>query len=106
LTDKAARMLPPPAPASTPADAFAAIKAGPPPPQAKLVKAAIMNDVKKAILDNKALSKVGIVDFVYHQFRDRASRAEVKNTIEMVAEKQGSGRTKEWCLRPGHEMTV
>jgi len=104
LTDKALHMPPPPAPAHS--DAFAAIKAGPPPPQAKLVKAEIMNDVKKAILDNKALSKVGIIDFVYHQFRDNASRTEVKNTIETVAEKQGAGRAKEWCLRPGHEMSV
>ncbi|KAI6782391.1 Chromatin assembly factor 1 subunit-like protein [Emericellopsis cladophorae] len=104
LTDQALHMPPPPAPAQS--DAFAAIKAGAPPPQAKLVKAEIMNDVKKAILDNKALSKVGIIDFVYHQFRDNASRTEVKNTIETVAEKQGAGRAKEWCLRPGHEMAV
>ena len=98
-------MLPPPAPAN----AFAALggtttTTGP--VSVKLVKADILNDVKKAILDNKALSKVGIVDFVFQQFRDSASKVEVKNTIEHVAERiKGSGKTKEWGLKSGHEMT-
>jgi chromatin assembly factor 1 subunit A len=72
----------------------------------KLVKPELLNDVKQAILDNKALSKVGIVDFIFHQFRDSASRLEVKNTIEHVAEKKGAGRIKEWELKPGHEITL
>ncbi|KAL7790896.1 chromatin assembly factor 1 subunit A domain-containing protein [Trichoderma ceciliae] len=72
----------------------------------KLVKPELMNDVKQAILDNKALSKVGIVDFIFHQFKDSASRTEVKNTIEHVAEKKGPGRAKEWELKPGHEITL
>lgn len=72
----------------------------------KLVKSELMNDIKRAILDNKALSKVGIIDFIFHQFRDSVSRAEVKNTIEMVAEKKGAGRSKEWDLKPGHEIKL
>ncbi|EHK26139.1 uncharacterized protein TRIVIDRAFT_188521 [Trichoderma virens Gv29-8] len=72
----------------------------------KLVKPELLNEIKKAILDNKALSKVGIVDFIFHQFKDSASRLEVKNTIEHVAEKKGTGRTKEWELKPGHEITL
>ncbi|KAL6910743.1 chromatin assembly factor 1 subunit A domain-containing protein [Trichoderma evansii] len=72
----------------------------------KLVKPELLNDVKQAILDNKALSKVGIVDFIFHQFKDNASRLEVKNTIEHVAEKKGAGRVKEWELKPGHEITL
>ncbi|EHK41742.1 hypothetical protein TRIATDRAFT_321911 [Trichoderma atroviride IMI 206040] len=72
----------------------------------KLVKPELLNGVKQAILDNKALSKVGIVDFIFHQFRDSASRLEVKNTIEHVAEKKGAGRIKEWELKPGHEITL
>lgn len=63
-----------------------------------------MDDVKKAILENAALSKVGIIDFVFHQFRDNVSRAEVKNTLEHVAEKKGAGRQKAWALKPGHEL--
>ncbi|KAL7974680.1 chromatin assembly factor 1 subunit A domain-containing protein [Trichoderma sp. SZMC 28014] len=72
----------------------------------KLVKPELLNGVKQAILDNKALSKVGIIDFIFHQFRDSASRLEVKNTIEHVAEKKGAGRIKEWELKPGHEITL
>jgi chromatin assembly factor 1 subunit A len=98
-------MPPPPAPA----DAFAALTASsaPAPTGAplKLVKDEILNDVKRAIVENKAMSKVGIVDFIFHKFREASiSRAEVKNTLEYVAEKRGSGRTKEWELRDGHEI--
>ena len=95
-------MPPPPAPA----DAFAALKSGPPAAPTKVVKDDIMNDVKKAILDNKGLSKVGIIDFVFQQFRDNATRTEVKNTIEMVAEKRGSGRVKEWTLKSEHGISA
>ena len=48
---------------------------------------------------------VGIVDFIFNQFRDSVSRAEVKNTLELVAEKKGQGRAKTWALKPGHEVT-
>lgn len=72
---------------------------------AKVVKSDIMDGVKKSILANKALSKAGIVDFVFQQFRDNATRTEVKNTIELVAErKKGTGKVKEWDLKPGHEI--
>lgn len=100
--EKAAAMLPPP----TPANAFAALtKAGPPASgPTKIVKDDILDDIKKAILDNKLLSKVGIVDYVYQQFREKTTRTEVKNTIELVAEKKGTGRVKEWELRPGFEL--
>ncbi|KAJ6438346.1 incA protein domain-containing protein [Purpureocillium lavendulum] len=98
------KMAPPPAPAN----AFAALgaNAGAAAGPVKVVKSELLNDVKRAILDNKALSKAGTVDFIFHQLRGNVSRAEVKNTIEMVAEKTGSGRTKEWSLRPGHEIRL
>lgn len=101
-TAKTAKMPPPP----TPSNAFAALDggaaAGARPD--KMVKDELLTDVKQAILANKALSKVGIIDFVFQQFRSDASRAEVKNTIEYVAEKKGAGRSKEWALKPGHEI--
>ena len=78
----------------------------PPAAPIKVVKDEIMDDVKKAILDNKGLSKVGIIDVVFQQFRDQASRTEVKNTIELVAEKQGPGRAKEWVLKPEHGISA
>ena len=98
-------MPPPPAPAN----ALAALSnpAAPATDAVKLVKDEILDDLKRAILDNKRLSKAGIVDVLYQQFRDRSSRLEVKNTIEFVAEKKkGTGRGKEWELRPGHELQV
>ncbi|KIL91473.1 hypothetical protein FAVG1_05089 [Fusarium avenaceum] len=98
------KMPPPP----TPSNAFSALtgsnnNAGG--DALKLVKSELLDDVKRAILNNKALSKVGIIDFLYHQFRDNVSRTEVKNTVEMVAEKTGKGRSKEWALKSGHEIT-
>ncbi|KAJ3474937.1 hypothetical protein NLG97_g9635 [Lecanicillium saksenae] len=104
-TAAAEKMPPPPAPT----DAFAALTSGSAADAApvKLVKAELMNDIKKAILENKALSKVGIVDFIFNQFRTVVSRMEVKNTLELVAEKKkGTGKTKEWELKPGHEIAL
>lgn len=97
-------MPPPPAPTN----AFAALDGSAANVSAptKLVKAELLNDFKRAILDNKALSKVGIIDFIFHQFRNSVSRAEVKNTLEHVAEKKGAGRSKEWDLKPGHEIVL
>jgi chromatin assembly factor 1 subunit A len=97
-------MPPPP----TPSNAFSALTGGNSNAGGdalKLVKSELLDDVKRAILNNKALSKVGIIDFLYHQFRDNVSRTEVKNTVEMVAEKTGKGRSKEWTLKSGHEIT-
>lgn len=102
-SDGSSKMPPPP----TPANAFSALtgsngNTGGDPP--KLVKSELLDDVKRAILSNKVLSKVGIIDFLYHQFRDDVSRTEVKNTVELVAEKIGKGRSKEWALKSGHEI--
>ncbi|OAQ99533.1 hypothetical protein LLEC1_05468 [Akanthomyces lecanii] len=97
------KMPPPPAPVN----AFAALSSGiADTAPVKLVKTELMNDVKKAILQNKALSKVGIIDFIFQQFRDRVSRIEVKNTLELIAEKKGTGKMKEWDLKPGHEISM
>jgi chromatin assembly factor 1 subunit A len=103
-SESTTKMPPPPAPAN----AFAALGSGAAnaTASAKLVKAELLNDFKQAILDNRALSKVGIIDFIFHQFRNNVSRAEVKNTLEHVAEKKGTGRTKEWDLKPGHEIVL
>ncbi|KAM0240576.1 hypothetical protein ACHAPO_002477 [Fusarium lateritium] len=102
-SETATKMPPPP----TPSNAFAALTGGSNGGSGgtlKLVKSELLDDVKRSILENKALSKVGIIDFIYHQFRDGASRVEVKNTVELVAEKTGKGRTKEWSLKSGHEI--
>ena len=102
--EKTLKMPPPPAPANAFSALTGATSGGGASGAVKMVKSELLDDVKRAILDNKALSKVGIIDFIFHQFRDNVSRMEVKNTVEHVAEKKGSGRTKEWDLKPGHEI--
>ncbi|KAH6987748.1 chromatin assembly factor 1 subunit A-domain-containing protein [Ilyonectria sp. MPI-CAGE-AT-0026] len=95
--------MPPP---SAPTNAFAALAGGTPAADApKLVKNEIMDDVKRAILNHSALSKVGMEDVVFQMFRTNASRTEVKNTLVHVAERQGKGRQKTWVLKPGHGIT-
>jgi chromatin assembly factor 1 subunit A len=100
--EKVAKMAPPPAPTN----AFAKLNGGESGSGAgpgKLVKAELMNDIKQTILDHKALSKVGMVEIIFQKFRESSvTRNEVKATIEHVAEKKGSGRSKEWELRDGH----
>lgn len=66
----------------------------------------LLNDVKRAIVQNRRLSKLAIIDYIFHQFSDGLSRAEVKNTLEQVAEKRGPGRLKEWTLKQGHEIPL
>lgn len=70
------------------------------------MKEGLLNAVKQAILDNKDLSKVGMMDVIFQRFREDVSRTEVKNTVEYIAEKKGSGRSKEWTLKSGHEITI
>ncbi|KAK7403632.1 hypothetical protein QQX98_010597 [Neonectria punicea] len=95
--------MPPP---SAPANAFVALAGGAATDGLKLVKSELMDDVKKAILDNAALSKIGILDVIYYQFAsNKVSRTEVKNTLERVAERKGQGRQKAWALKPGHEIS-
>lgn len=102
-SDKASKMPPPP----TPTNAFEALtnttSAGTA-PAGKLVKAELMDELKQTVLDNKALSKMGIIDFVFHKLKGKATRTEVTNTIAHVAERTGAGRAKEWSLKEGHEL--
>ncbi|KAI9149371.1 chromatin assembly complex, subunit p90 [Paramyrothecium foliicola] len=103
-SNEKAKMPPPPAPTN----AFEALtntsnSSGAAAP-GKLVKAELMTELKQTILENKALSKVGIIDFIFHKLKGRASRTEVSNTLAYVAEKTGTGRAKEWSLKEGHGL--
>ncbi|PHH70918.1 hypothetical protein CDD82_6849 [Ophiocordyceps australis] len=71
----------------------------------KLVKSTLMDGVKQAILDHSTYSKMGIIDIIWRQFQHDSSRTEVKNTIELVAEKKGAGRLSRWDLRAGHGIS-
>lgn len=105
--DAGTKMPPPPAPVA--ANALAALgthSANSNSGATKMVKPELMDDLKRAILNNKQLSKMGILDVVFSQFRNTTTKVEVKNTIEAVAERTGNGRVKEWALKPGHEIAL
>lgn len=95
-SEEAAKMAPPPAPSN----AFEGMRKGTEAETPKLVKQELWDDMKRVILDHKALSKGSIVDIIFHQFGNSVSRVEVKNTIERIAEKKGPGRSKEWHIKP------
>ncbi|KAM4056333.1 chromatin assembly factor 1 subunit A domain-containing protein [Hirsutella rhossiliensis] len=99
-SEEGSKMAPPP----TPANVFGAIRNAAETEAPKLVKTELWGDMKRVILNNKALSKGSIIDIIFHQFRDGVSRAEVKNTIELIAEKKGSGRSKEWDIKPKYKI--
>lgn len=101
-SEEGAKMAPPPAPVNG-LEAMRNVAEAEP---VKLVKTELWDDVKRVILNNKALSKGSIIDIIFHQFRDSVSRAEVKNTIELFAEKKGPGRIKEWDLKPKYKIEL
>ncbi|PHH63382.1 hypothetical protein CDD81_5983 [Ophiocordyceps australis] len=92
-------MAPPPVPVRTKLKAEIANRS------MKLVKPTLMDGVKQAILDHSTYSKMGIIDIIWRQFQHDSSRTEVKNTIELVAEKKGAGRLSRWDLKAGHGIS-
>ncbi|KFA62169.1 hypothetical protein S40285_01666 [Stachybotrys chlorohalonatus IBT 40285] len=104
MSEKPSKMAPPP----TPGNAFEALKGNDANSAVpgKMVKPELLNDVKKLILKYKKLNKAGILELVFNELRSGATRVEVKNTIEHVAEKSGKKRSSEWTLRAGHEVTA
>ncbi|PFH60137.1 hypothetical protein XA68_11410 [Ophiocordyceps unilateralis] len=99
----ASKMAPPKAP-GTPFEPMNDQKAG-----SKMVKAEHLDEVKRLILEHRELPKGSIVDIIFHRFRNKqssVSRVEVKNTVDMIAEKKGAGRSKEWGLRAGFEIKL
>ncbi|KJZ74468.1 hypothetical protein HIM_06064 [Hirsutella minnesotensis 3608] len=100
--EETSKMAPPPAPGN----AFEALRTTAEAGAPKLVKQELMGGIQKVILANKALSKVSIIDIIFHQFRDDVSRTEVKNTIELIAEKKGNGRSKEWDIKPAYKIQL
>ncbi|KAF4582146.1 Chromatin assembly factor 1 subunit A [Ophiocordyceps camponoti-floridani] len=97
------------APPKTPATAFEAMKDGEDKAGSKTVRAEHLDEVKKLILQYRDLSKGSIIDIIFHKFRNThssVSRAEVKNTVDMIAEKKGAGRSREWGLRAGFEIEL
>ncbi|RCI15930.1 hypothetical protein L249_2037 [Ophiocordyceps polyrhachis-furcata BCC 54312] len=99
----ASKMAPPKTQA---ANALNALRDGEEKTGMKMVKAEHLDEVKRLILQYSDVSKTAIIEVILHEFRSKqgsVSRAEVKNTVEKIAEKKGR---HEWILRPGYEIKL
>lgn len=107
LHPSTAGSMKPPAPvSSTPANltnAFAAISQGAAASsvgkKVPLVPPENVEAFKRAILKYPKLSKLGLVEVLSSEF-DKCTKAQVKNSVETMAERSGSGQDKLWRLKP------
>ncbi|KAL8306483.1 hypothetical protein RB597_003007 [Gaeumannomyces tritici] len=101
----AGSMKPPALVSSTPANpanAFMAISQGAAASTGKkllLVPPDTVDAFKRAILKYPKLSKIGLVEILSSEF-DKCTKAQVKNSVETMAERSGSGQDKLWRLKP------
>lgn len=102
----ASAMAPPPAPA----DAFAALSsaAGNSGSKADAKKSAVVpadmaDDFKRGVLEYPTLSRIGLIELLCAKF-PQCTKAQVRNSLDLVAEQAGSGRAKAWKLKPGFEV--
>ncbi|KAL8366791.1 hypothetical protein RB595_008758 [Gaeumannomyces hyphopodioides] len=101
----AGSMKPPALVSSTPTNptnAFAAISQGAAASAGKkllLVPPENVDAFKRAILKYPKLSKVGLVEVLSSEF-NKCTKAQVKNSVETMAERSGSGQDKLWRLKP------
>ncbi|KLU91391.1 hypothetical protein MAPG_09911 [Magnaporthiopsis poae ATCC 64411] len=107
LHPSTAGSMKPPAPVSStpanPTNAFAAISQGAAASSAgkkvPLVPPENVEAFKRAILKYPKLSKLGLVEVLSSEF-DKCTKAQVKNSVETMAERSGSGQDKLWRLKP------
>ncbi|KKF94387.1 Chromatin assembly factor 1 subunit rlf2 [Ceratocystis platani] len=104
--------MPPPPTTNTPANAFEALVA----PSSNIASATseastastlqvlelkrpeLLPEIKKVIMENAKLSKLGLVDVLFHKI-DGLSKGEAKMALDVLATKVGVGRAKEWALK-------
>ncbi len=92
-------MAPPPAPA----DAFSALaSSAATKADAKkgTVPSTLIDDFRRAILKYPKLSKVGLVEILSTEFT-KCTKIQIKNSLEAVAERTGTGIDKTWKLKDG-----
>ncbi|CAK7207195.1 chromatin assembly factor-I (CAF-I) p90 subunit [Sporothrix eucalyptigena] len=56
-------------------------------------------DLKKSILQYAKLSKLGIVEILSVEFMGKCTKAQIKNSLEALAERTGTGQNKTWKLK-------
>ncbi|EFX00565.1 chromatin assembly subunit-like protein [Grosmannia clavigera kw1407] len=69
-------------------------------PKKAVVAAEFVGDFKKAIMQYSKLSKLGIVEILSAEF-ERCTKSQIKNSLEALAERTGSGQHKTWKLKDG-----
>lgn len=90
-TKSSKAVMPPPA-----APTIAAALSSTPAPVKKLVPADQMEAFKGFVLEFKTVTKIGLVDILSSKFPD-FTKAQVKNTLELVAEKPG--KSQNWRIK-------
>lgn len=71
---------------------------GPGPATLELRRPELLPEIKRVIVDNSKLSKLGLVDVLFHQI-DGLTKGEAKMAVDVLAVKVGTGRVKQWALR-------
>jgi hypothetical protein len=102
-------MLPPPAPPSSAFDALTNLghasgagAVGSPATNIKLVPAEAMDQFKRLLLEHCNLPKIGLTEVLAHTIKG-VTKAQVKNTLELVAEKKALRGA--WELKPGFGLS-
>ncbi|KKA30455.1 hypothetical protein TD95_000647 [Thielaviopsis punctulata] len=62
----------------------------------------LLPEIKRVIVDNNKLSKLGLIDVLFHQV-EGLTKGEAKMALDMLAIKVGTGRVKQWALRESME---
>ncbi|CAK7224580.1 chromatin assembly factor-I (CAF-I) p90 subunit [Sporothrix curviconia] len=63
------------------------------------VAAEFVPDLKKSILQYAKLSKLGIVEILSVEFTGKCTKSQIKNSLEALAERTGTGQNKTWKLK-------
>ncbi len=63
------------------------------------IAAEFVPDFKKAVLQYAKLSKLGIVEILSVEFAGKCTKSQIKNSLEALAERTGTGQQKTWKLK-------
>ncbi|KAL1889247.1 chromatin assembly factor-I (CAF-I) p90 subunit [Sporothrix stenoceras] len=63
------------------------------------VAAEFVPDLKKSILQYAKLSKLGLVEILSVEFVGKCTKGQIKNSLEALAERTGTGHNKTWKLK-------